>query len=274
MDHKTALIGYTGFVGHNIFLQQNDVIHLYNTSNIHEIYGKEYELIIIAAPGGSRIVANKFPGEDRIGIAALVTHLNLVKGIKKVVLISTVEVYSCKNGIDEDVKIEESQLDDYGRNRRALEKMVITEFENSSIIRLPILFGEKLKKNFIYDLIYNERTEYINPDNELPIYNLDCLWPDILTCINCNLSILNLVSEPVSVGKLAKEIFDIELPKNESLPLRKYDIRSKHAHIWGRKHYMESSKEMIHDLKKFWVKMIHGGGIGEIHHRHQLRLDK
>jgi nucleoside-diphosphate-sugar epimerase len=250
IGHKTALIGHTGFVGHNIFLQQDDAIHLYNTSNIHEMYGKEYELIIIAAPGGSRIFANKFPGEDRIGIGALATHLNLVKGIKKVVLISTVEVYSMKNGIDEHAKIDPTQLDDYGRNRHTLEEIMLKEFD-STIIRLPILFGENLKKNFIYDLIHNERIEYINPNNELPLYNLEYLWNDILTALDNDLRLVNLVSEPINVGELAKEIFDIELPENKKLPLRKYDIWSRHANLWGSEPYIESKENVLYDLKKF-----------------------
>jgi len=253
IGHKTALIGHTGFVGHNIFLQQNDAIHLYNTSNIHEIYGKEYELVIIAAPGGSRIVANKFPGEDRVGIGALLSHLNLVQGVKKVVLVSTVEVYSNKVRIDEDSNIHPSILDDYGKNRLFLENLISIQYSNPLILRLPILFGEGLKKNFIYDLIHNERVEDINPDNELPIYNLKYLWDDILTCLEHELDIVNLVSEPIKVGEIAKEIFDVDLPKNDLLPSRKYDIRSKYADFWGSwsDFYMENKDDVFNDLDKF-----------------------
>jgi len=247
---KVSLIG-TGFVGYNIFHQADEGIDLYNTSNIAGLYGKEYDLVIVAAPGGSKFVANKFPDEDRFGVGAIVTYLNSAKGIKKVVLISTIEVYSDKNKIDESGEIDESQLDDYGRSRRLLEKTIIEEYGNPLIIRLPILFGENLKKNFIYDLIHNERLEYINPDDELPVYNLEYLWNDILTCLDCEIDVVNMVSEPTKIDEITKEIFNIELSKNESLPLRKYDIRSKHAHLWGPEHYMESKKEMMYDLLKF-----------------------
>lgn len=248
---KTALIGYTGFVGHNILRQMTKKIDLYNESNIENIYGKVYDLVVCAAPGGSRIVANKFPGEDRVSVYALGTHLNLVMKIKKLVLISTVEVYPMKNGIDEHTKIDPSKLDDYGRNRRILEELVLNEFKESLVIRLPILFGEKLKKNFIYDLIHNERVEYINPDNELPIYNLEYLWNDILTSLDHDLQIVNLVSEPMNVGEVAKEVFDIDLPKNKTLPLRKYNIWSRHASLWGSGIYMERKEDVLYDLKNF-----------------------
>ena len=42
---NNALIGYTGFVGMNI-LQQKPFMFLYNSKNIEEIKGKEFDLIV------------------------------------------------------------------------------------------------------------------------------------------------------------------------------------------------------------------------------------
>ena len=45
---KTALIGYTGFVGSNIAAAQ-DFTDCYNTRNISDIRGRSYDLVVSAA---------------------------------------------------------------------------------------------------------------------------------------------------------------------------------------------------------------------------------
>lgn len=69
------------------------------------------------------------------------------------ILISTVDVYDIKSGVDEDYIINPEKADYYGRNRLEFEKFVKDKFPKFTIIRLPALFGSGLKKNFIYDLL-------------------------------------------------------------------------------------------------------------------------
>ena len=69
------------------------------------------------------------------------------------VLISTVAVYDQTVGVDEDHAIEAQNLSAYGKNRLELERQLEAYTPNRLIVRLPAIYGENLKKNFIYDYI-------------------------------------------------------------------------------------------------------------------------
>ncbi|GIW64585.1 MAG: hypothetical protein KatS3mg092_0518 [Patescibacteria group bacterium] len=71
---KKALIGYTGFVGGNIYkkLKFDD---LYNSKNIEQIEGKEYNLVISAGVSAVKWLANQNESEDWKKINILLQHL-------------------------------------------------------------------------------------------------------------------------------------------------------------------------------------------------------
>ena len=50
---KIALIGYTGFVGSNL-LSQYDFTDRYNSKNIQDIHGKDYDLCLCAGVRADR----------------------------------------------------------------------------------------------------------------------------------------------------------------------------------------------------------------------------
>lgn len=152
MTKKTALIGYTGFVGSNL-LSQHTFDDVYNSKNILDIKGKEYELVVCAGIKAQKWYANSHPEEDLNEIKILLEILSFVK-IKRIVLISTIDVYSTFGESFEDSIIQQNDKNAYGNNRLFAEQWIINHFENYHILRLPALFGINLKKNFIYDLLH------------------------------------------------------------------------------------------------------------------------
>jgi hypothetical protein len=64
-----------------------------------------------------------------------------------------VDVYHKTYNVDEKSEINTDNLNAYGLNRRFLEEWVIKNMNKYTIIRLPALFGNGLKKNFLYDLL-------------------------------------------------------------------------------------------------------------------------
>jgi hypothetical protein len=72
---------------------------------------------------------------------------------KKLVLISTIDVFKNPKNVDETSEIETEGLNAYGYNRYQLELWVREHYPTALIIRLPGLFGKNIKKNFIYDFI-------------------------------------------------------------------------------------------------------------------------
>lgn len=148
---KDALVGYTGFVGGNI-ARRHSFDGIYNSKNIEDAFGTKPDLLVYSGIRAEMFIANKFPEQDLALIDEAIKNISLIHS-KRVVLISTISVYDNVMGIDEDVAIDETKLQPYGKNRRYLEKWVMENCSDSLIVRLPALYGDGIKKNFIYDLI-------------------------------------------------------------------------------------------------------------------------
>lgn len=148
---KTAIIGYTGFVGSNID-KNSKFDYKFNSKNILEILNHQYDLIVSCGIRAEKFLANKYPEKDMNNINNFIDILKKVK-TKKIVAISTIDVYDKTLEVDENYKIDKSELEPYGLNRKVFEEFIQSNFEDYLIIRLPALYGMGLKKNFIYDLI-------------------------------------------------------------------------------------------------------------------------
>lgn len=146
-----GIIGYTGFVGSNLD-NQIKFDEKYNSKNIDEIRGKEFDIVYCAGVSAVKWFANQNPEKDIAGINSLIENLKTIK-TRIFVLISTIDIYPEFENINEDTLPNISKQDAYGKNRYYLENWVKNNFENYLIVRLPALFGKGLKKNFIYDLL-------------------------------------------------------------------------------------------------------------------------
>ena len=146
-----ALVGYTGFVGSNI-MEMGQIDRAYHSKNIADAYGTRPELLIYAGLRAEKYLANQDPGKDMETILEAERNIAAIAP-KRLVLISTVDVYQNPNGVDENSRIVTEGLQAYGANRYALECWVREHYPDALIIRLPALFGKNIKKNFIYDYI-------------------------------------------------------------------------------------------------------------------------
>ncbi len=171
-----ALVGYTGFVGSNLFASgQFDTV--YNSKNIEEAYGTNPEFLIYAGLRAEKYLANSDPGKDMAQIIQAENNISRINP-KKLVLISTIDVFQHPMGVDENTEININGLHAYGFNRYQLELWVRENYPNSLIIRLPGLYGRNLKKNFIYDYIHvipfmlkkDKMDELLQKDPELKNY--------------------------------------------------------------------------------------------------------
>lgn len=146
-----SLVGNTGFVGSNLAASYS-FDGLYNSKNIMEAFGTSPDILYYAGVPAKKFIANKFPHEDLAIIENAISNIKKINP-KKIVLISTVDVYKDPNGKDENSKMETDGLLPYGANRLKLEEHVQESFTDYLILRLPALYGKNLKKNFIYDYI-------------------------------------------------------------------------------------------------------------------------
>ena len=305
---KTALIGYTGFVGSNL-LNQYDFTDCYNSKNIQDIHGKSYDLCICAGVRAPKWIANEQPAQDLSDIQSLMNHLSKAD-IQTMVLISTVDVYPDRVDVDENTEIDESRLVPYGFNRRQLEKWVKQTYANHLTVRLPGLLGTGIKKNFIRDILYpmpllfNEnfmrhiRAEMNNEDyafiekhypkqgvnysfnqtdeqevrsvldrygissllftdseDSFQYYPLMELRKHIDICLNHEIKVINLVTEPVQAKEvyhyLTGKHFRNELPRMKQV----YDLKTIHCDVLGGKNgYLYTKSEMLEIIRNFVTK--------------------
>lgn len=148
---KTAIVGYTGFVGSNICVSHKFDAY-YNSKNIEEAFGTNPDLLVYSGVRAEMFIANKFPEEDLAIIEKAIDNIRRINP-KRVVLISTIAVYNQTFNVDENTTIDKEKSTVYGRNRRILEEWIEQNYVDSLVVRLPGIYGINLKKNFIYDMI-------------------------------------------------------------------------------------------------------------------------
>lgn len=150
---NNILVGYTGFVGSNICVQAgNNIDGLYNSKNIELAYKTNPDILIYAGLRAEKFLANAYPEKDKLLIEEAKKNIKSINP-KKLVLISTIDVFKEPINVTEESNIELQGLQPYGYNRYQLELWVRENYPDALIIRLPALFGINLKKNFLYDFI-------------------------------------------------------------------------------------------------------------------------
>lgn len=148
---KNSIVGYTGFVGSNLAKHMR-FDACYNSKNIEDAYGTKPDLLVYAGVRAEKYLANKDSDADFQQVKIAYNNIQRINP-KNVVLISTIDVYKNPNQVDEDSIIDTVGLHPYGLNRYYLENWIAESFD-ACIIRLPGLYGNNIKKNFIYDYIY------------------------------------------------------------------------------------------------------------------------
>lgn len=253
-SEKNALFGYTGFVG-KFLLKSFKFDFLYNSKNTFCAKNKCFDNIFISCIPAVKWKANKFPEEDKNVIEHIKKIFKTIKS-KRTILISTIDVYeNINNESDENTDIKNSNHA-YGKNRKHFEDFILKNFVNVYILRLPSLFGKGLKKNLMYDLLNNNEIEKIYVNSKFQWYNLEWLKEDILICINNNLKIMNLFTEPLHT-KFITEMFDYNYSSN---PTKEFSYNTKTSNFYffpnGENGYIRNRDQVLNSIKKF-IKFYH-----------------
>lgn len=254
-----ALIGYTGFVGSNLARQRKFDAY-YNSANIEEIAGREFDTIFCAGIPGTKWLANKEPRKDMTKINRLLENLSRVQ-CKKFILISTVDVYKDPVEVDENTPIVVEGLQAYGCHRAAVEQFVQDRFEDYHIVRLPAIYGGGLKKNFVYDLLHGHCLHWTHRDSRFQFYYLENLSRDLATVLNHSIRLINFNAQPISARELAKTCFQRNFVNTTSRPPLRYDVRTVWAPLFsGDSRYMYTREQVQKDMARFITQWQRSGG--------------
>ncbi|PSW65238.1 NAD(P)-dependent oxidoreductase [Photobacterium leiognathi subsp. mandapamensis] len=248
---NNAIIGYTGFVGSNI-CKQRTFEYLYNSKNIQDICGKEFDELVITGVPAVKWLANKEPKKDIENIESLISNLKTVKA-KCVVLISTVDVYPYPIDVNEGTIIDKDECQPYGKHRLYFEEFVKKNFNNVHVMRLPGLFGSGLKKNIIFDFLTNNMIDSIESRNSFQFYCLDTISKDIDITIKNNISLVNMAVEPITVKEVAGLCGISEFNNELDRPLVSYDFKTEYSKYWNEcnSDYIYDKSHCIEMLKRF-----------------------
>jgi nucleoside-diphosphate-sugar epimerase len=248
-DDSSALIGHTGFVGSNL-LRQHSFDAYFNSSNIEQIAGRGFDLVVCAGARAEKWKANAHPERDLDEIERLTRALAQVNATK-VVLISTVDVFINPIDVDEGSPTPTGGLSAYGRNRRRLEQIVAGRFD-ALIVRLVGLYGPGLKKNVIYDLLHDNNVGAIDSRGVFQYYDIGRLWNDIEIALENGLPLVHLPTEPVSVADVARAGFGIEFANEASPAPARYDIHTQYAPLFGGSNpYVEARVDVLARIARF-----------------------
>ncbi|MFL9963456.1 pyridine nucleotide transhydrogenase [Paraburkholderia sediminicola] len=226
-----ALIGCTGFVGSTL-LKQKHFDAQFRSTNIEQIRGSSFDLVVGAGAPAQKWIANAQPEVDREKIEGLIDHLSTVQ-CDTFVLISTVDVFKNPLGVDENTPVDEDGLHAYGLHRRLLEKFVETRFPNHLIVRLPGLVGPGLRKNVIFDFLNDNNLHTIDSRGSFQFYPMVNLWHDIQTALAAGLKLVHLTAEPITVAEVSQAGFGKPFEQATVAHPASYDFRTVHAGLFG-----------------------------------------
>jgi nucleoside-diphosphate-sugar epimerase len=248
---SSALVGYTGFVGQNI-LKKRKFEFLFNSSNFDEIKNKHFNLVVFSAASAEKWLANSQPEKDKAHIDKLIENLSSITA-DRFILISTIDVYKFPMDVNEESETHYQDNHAYGLNRGRLEAFVMSNFENHSILRLPGLFGEGIKKNVIFDFIHSNQIEKIDSRGSFQFYNLDDIYRDMTHVMDHKIPLINMATEPVLVSEIYETCFGRPFVNELSNAPAAYNFKSKHAKLWNPKAdaYLYDRDQTLKEIKKF-----------------------
>jgi len=245
-----GLIGHTGFVGSTL-KKQHQFDSFFRSTDIQTIANREFKLIVCAGAPAKKWLANQRPDEDRKSIEKLINSLSTVR-CNQFVLISTVDVFSSPNGVDESSVVETAGLHPYGLHRRELETFVEHQFSTSLVLRLPGLVGPGLRKNIIYDIHNNNDVAKIDSRSVFQFYPMVNLWSDLQKALGLGISLLHLTAEPLSVRQVSEEGFGIPFDNPIADCPPRYDFQTALASkMEGEGRYTYSKRESLQAVRAY-----------------------
>jgi len=247
---KSALIGYSGFVGGYLASRLQFDLAI-NRANAHELSRQGLERLVCAGLPAAKWIANREPDADRRNVLQLCEILGTVTA-RSVVLISTIDVYPRTHGLDEGFDCSSESNHSYGRHRLEFELFVRERFPHALILRLPALFGPGLRKNVLYDLMHGNQVDVINPESRFQWYPLERLPADIDRAERGNLLLANLFTEPIETRVILERCFPAVSAGSRPQARAHYDLRTRHAAVFGGiGSYIMQADEVLGELDSF-----------------------
>lgn len=250
---NVGLLGSDGFVGQTICKKLVE-IRKFNRKNMQELLEVNLDFLIVSAVSAEKWRANIDPSSDLENIERLIRFLKKIQ-TKKLLLISTIDVMGTNHEFNEDSPRLEVIPSPYGLNRNFLERRINEIFEESSILRLPGLFGPGLKKNLLFDIINKDIIDTPPLESTYQYLFAPRIIDLIDEMVSSEIKLFNAATEPIKVRDLIHEA------KTSLAPVVKNFQRIKDASIIHYKMktkyreggYLMKSSEVLNEIGG-WIK--------------------
>jgi dTDP-4-dehydrorhamnose reductase len=158
MTKIIGVIGSKGFVGSSVYKYIKLKKISITRSNYLNLQKKKFDIVINCAMPSKRFWAKKNPKLDFKETVLKTKYFIENYNYKKFIHISSISARCEKNTI-------------YGKNKKASE-FLVKKIKNYLIIRLGPMFGKKLTKGVLVDII-NDKTVYINKNSNYSFTSVD-----------------------------------------------------------------------------------------------------
>ena len=242
-----ALIGGTGLVGGTL-LRGRPFDAVYRSTTIGEIAGRRFDRIYCAGAPAEKWKANQDPDADWRNLERLITPL-LAAETDLLVLVSTVDVFGSPRHVTEDD--EPLGATAYGRHRLELERILAERFR-TLVVRLPATIRHGPQEERGLRPAARQQPGEDRLPQRFQFYDLERLAVDLDAAERAGLSLVHFATEPVTVGRMAREAFGIDFTNELPAEPASYDFRTRHAAAFGRAGpYLAGTEEVLAGMREF-----------------------
>tara|TARA_B110000977_G_scaffold200330_1_gene290413 strand:- start:3418 stop:4179 length:762 start_codon:yes stop_codon:yes gene_type:complete len=210
LNIKIGIIGASGTLGSALTNTLPGAVVI-NRIVDDSLLKKNFDIIFVCAPGGMKWYANQNPEHDIAEVDRLISLLSTLR-TNRFIVFSTIDTLSSDN----------EQENRYGAHRKKLEDYILSN-RIGSIVRLGVLVGPFIKKNFIYDLKAKETAFTPNPKSSFQFSNL-FEWEDLINLIIKNeFLIFNYFSSSLTFEYIVNNLIGLNLISNSTNKIVTYN---------------------------------------------------
>lgn len=226
--------GLTGSAFVRYLKQMDEKYEIIQKENKEKFFGKSCDTLIYANGNALKYKANQDPYFDFIAsVASVAEYVNKIY-FKKIILLSSVDVYQHKDSEEHTIESNTKNIepsDVYGYHKLLAENYVKKKSNNYLIFRLPSLVGVGLKKNQAYDFLHNHKKVMVSPLSKFNFINTDHITKSIMKILKKDITnqVFNLAStNSIQIKDIKKIVgFDSDYVDNADDFLFNYQINTK-----------------------------------------------
>jgi len=111
-------------------------------------------------------------------------------------------------------------------------------------------------------LMHNQYIDSLTTNSEYQYYFLDHIWEDIEKATKNDISLLNIATEPITIGELNACVFHNYGLKQGDDSSPKYNMFTEFSSYWGKSsNYLYNKMQQLNDIRSFKDRVENSNGL-------------